>query len=84
MYVEVWFTHVRVRVTIYQALSLHMYALILFGLFGLFGLLWFGLQVVSNRRHFQDYLLKSLNATTQLRQSETTLDAELSRCGVHV
>lgn len=38
---------------------------------------------MSNRRHFQDYLLKSLEATNQLRQSKTTLDAELARCGIY-
>lgn len=36
---------------------------------------------MSNRRYFQDYLLKSLEASNQLRESKTTLDAELSRCG---
>eukprot|EP00903_Cladosiphon_okamuranus_P018378 g16905.t1 len=35
-------------------------------------------MVVSNRRHFQDYLLKSLEASNQLRQSQTALDTELS------
>lgn len=36
-------------------------------------------QVVSNRRSYQDYLLKSLEASNQLKQSNVELEAELSR-----
>lgn len=36
-------------------------------------------QVVSNRRSFQDYLLKSLEASNELKQSNAKLEAELSR-----
>ncbi|CAM9414207.1 unnamed protein product [Ectocarpus fasciculatus] len=36
-------------------------------------------MVVSNRRSFQDYLLKSLEASNQLKQSNVELEAELSR-----
>ncbi|CAM9787744.1 unnamed protein product [Ectocarpus sp. 6 AP-2014] len=36
-------------------------------------------MVVSNRRSFQDYLLKSLWASNELKQSNAVLEAELSR-----
>ncbi|CAM9462001.1 unnamed protein product, partial [Ectocarpus sp. 13 AM-2016] len=36
-------------------------------------------MVVSNRRSFQDYLLKSLGASNELKQSNVKLEAELSR-----
>ncbi|CAM9392735.1 unnamed protein product [Scytosiphon promiscuus] len=35
-------------------------------------------MVVSNRRHFQEYLLKSLEASNELRQSKAALERELS------
>lgn len=37
------------------------------------------MQVLSNRRHFQEYLLKSLEASNEIKQSKATVDAELSR-----
>ncbi|CAB1115211.1 unnamed protein product [Ectocarpus sp. CCAP 1310/34] len=36
-------------------------------------------MVVSNRRSFQDYLLKSLEASNELKQSNAKLEVELSR-----
>ncbi|CBN78743.1 expressed unknown protein [Ectocarpus siliculosus] len=41
-------------------------------------------MVVSNRRSFQDYLLKSLWASNELKQSNAVLEAELSRSKVRL
>lgn len=37
------------------------------------------LQVVSFRRHFQDYLMRSLEASNEVKSSKAKVEAELAR-----